>query len=165
MSKQLNHHMPAEAAAAGALEVLAFTIGAEEYAVDIGHVQELRSYETVTRIANAPSHMLGVVNLRGLIVPIVDLRVRMGIAQPAYNDFTVVVVLTLPGGVAGMVVDSVSDVITLAPEQLKPAPTLGAHRQPYLRGVAAVGERMLIVVDIASMLALHDIPEPALLAA
>jgi purine-binding chemotaxis protein CheW len=150
---------------AAALEILAFTIGEEEYGVDIGHVQELRRYEAVTRIANAPAHIKGVVNLRGLIVPIVDMRVRLGNDEPTYDDFTVVVVLTLPSGVVGMVVDSVSDVISLEAQQIKPAPALGAHRQAYLRGLATVDQRLLIVVDIASMLSFDVNPSMALLAA
>lgn len=80
-----------------ATEYLAFTLGGEEYGVDIQKVQELRGYDAVTQIANAPAYMKGVVNLRGIIVPIIDLRIKLGNATPTYDQFTVVVVLNLTG--------------------------------------------------------------------
>ena len=100
-----------------ATEYLAFTLGGEEYGVDIQKVQELRGYDAVTQIANAPAYMKGVVNLRGIIVPIVDLRIKLGNATPSYDQFTVVVVLNLTGRTLGIVVDSVSDVTTLSSDQ------------------------------------------------
>ncbi|MES2296388.1 MAG: chemotaxis protein CheW [Pseudomonadota bacterium] len=135
-----------------ALEFLAFRLGAEEYGIDIQTVQELRGYDAVTRIANAPDSVKGVINLRGIIVPIVDMRIRFGLAT-SYDQFTVVIVLNLNGRVVGMVVDSVSDVTTLAPEQIRPAPTLGAScHTDYVRGIGTQGERMLILVDIARLM-------------
>ena len=136
-------------------EVLVFNIGSEEYGVDIALVRELRGYDAVTRIANAPEHIKGVVNLRGRIVPIVDLRVKLGIANPSYDPFTVVVMLDISSTAVGMVVDSVSDVTTLTDEQIKPAPDCGTGGAPYVLGVATLGERMLILVDIARMLSLQ----------
>jgi purine-binding chemotaxis protein CheW len=135
------------------LEFLAFTLGAEEYGIDIQNVQELRGYDTVTRIANSPDYIKGVVNLRGIIVPIVDMRIKLNLGTPTYDQFTVVIILNLGRHVVGMVVDSVSDVITLKPEQIKPAPEMGSTLEAdYLLGLGAVDERMLILVDIAKLM-------------
>src|SRR5271165_4520809 len=108
------------------LEVLAFRLGSEEYAIDIQNVNELRGYEMVTRIANAPEFMKGVVNLRGVIVPIVDMRIKFNFANPLYNQLTVVIIINVSGRTMGIVVDSVSDVITLTVDQMKPAPVMDA---------------------------------------
>jgi purine-binding chemotaxis protein CheW len=131
------------------LEYLAFTLGKEEYGIDILKVQEIRGYETVTRIANAPDFIKGVVNLRGIIVPIVDMRIKFKLGEPTYDQFTVVIILNIGGRVVGMVVDSVSDVITLTPDQIKPAPEMGtALNTDYLIGLGTIEQRMLILVDI-----------------
>jgi purine-binding chemotaxis protein CheW len=106
-------------------EYLAFKLGQEEYGIDILKVQEIRGYESVTRIANAPEFIKGVINLRGIIVPIVDMRIKFNLGEPSYDQFTVVIILSIAGRVVGMVVDSVSDVTTLDPEQIKPAPEMG----------------------------------------
>jgi purine-binding chemotaxis protein CheW len=136
-------------AAAHALEYLAFRLGEEEYGIDIQKVQELRGYDAVTRIANAPEFIKGVVNLRGIIVPIVDMRIKFNLGAPTYDQFTVVIVLNVAGRVIGMVVDSVSDVINLQPEQIKPAPEMGSVVQTdHLTGIGTVEERMIILVDI-----------------
>lgn len=141
------------AASATAHEFLAFTLGQEEYGIDIQKVQELRGYDAVTRIANAPEHIKGVVNLRGIIVPIIDMRIRFNLGTPTYDQFTVVIILNISGRVMGMVVDSVSDVITLTPEQIKPAPEMGAVMDTaYLIGLGTIDERMLILVDIARLM-------------
>ena len=133
----------------GVLEALAFKLGNEEYGIKILKVQEIRGYETVTRIASAPEHVKGVVNLRGIIVPIVDMRIKFNVGQATYDAFTVVIVLNINGHTIGMVVDSVSDVVTLTPDQIKPAPDLGASvAAEYLQGLGTVGERMLILLDI-----------------
>ena len=140
---------PAGAAVSKALEFLAFTLGQEEYGVDIHKVQELRGYDTVTRIANAPEYVKGVVNLRGIIVPIIDMRIKFKLGTPTYDQFTVVIILNMASRVMGMVVDSVSDVITLTPEQVKPAPEMGSVLDTdYLIGLGTLDERMLILVDI-----------------
>ncbi|WP_235953294.1 chemotaxis protein CheW [Noviherbaspirillum galbum] len=131
------------------MEILSFKLGQEEYGLNILKVQEIRGYESVTRIANAPDYIMGVVNLRGIIVPIVDMRVRFNIGTPSYDDFTVVIILNIAGRVIGMVVDSVSDVVTLASEQIKPAPEMGtALNTDYLIGLGTIDDRMLILVDI-----------------
>ena len=130
-------------------EFLAFTLGQEEYGIDILKVQEIRGYEAVTRIANAPEFVKGVVNLRGIIVPIVDMRIKFKLGTPVYDQFTVVIILNIGGRVMGMVVDSVSDVTTLSPEQVKPAPEMGtAFNTDYLIGLGTLEERMLILIDI-----------------
>lgn len=130
-------------------EFLAFTLGKEEYGIDILKVQEIRGYENVTRIANAPEFIKGVVNLRGIIVPIVDMRIRFQLGTPSYDQFTVVIILNIAGRIVGMVVDSVSDVTQLAPEQIKPAPEMGTVlNTDYLIGLGTLDERMLILLDI-----------------
>ena len=136
-----------------ATEVLSFRLGGEEYAISILKVQEIRGYDAVTRIANAPEYLKGVVNLRGSIVPIVDMRIKFNVGAPTYDAFTVVIVLNINNHTIGMVVDSVSDVVTLTPDQIKPAPDLGATVSgEYLRGLGTVGERMLILLDIDKLL-------------
>ena len=134
-------------------EFLAFTLGKEEYGIHILKVQELRGYETPTRIANAPDFIKGVVNLRGIIVPIVDMRIKFNLGTPTYDQFTVVIILNINGRVVGMVVDSVSDVITLSSDQIKPAPEMGtALNTEYLIGLGTLDQRMLILVDIDKLM-------------
>lgn len=134
-------------------EFLAFTLGKEEYGIHILKVQELRGYETVTRIANAPEFIKGVVNLRGIIVPIVDMRIKFKLGEPTYDQFTVVIILNIGGRVMGMVVDSVSDVITLTADQVKPPPEMGtAFNTDYLIGLGTLEERMLILIDIDKLM-------------
>ena len=139
------------------LEFLAFTLGKEEYGIDIQKVQELRGYETVTRIANAPEFIKGVMNLRGLIVPVIDMRIRFKLGEPIYDQFTVVVILNIGTRVVGMVVDSVSDVTTLTREQVKPAPEMGSTFEAgHLIGLGTMETRMLILLDIEKMMASPD---------
>lgn len=134
-------------------EYLAFTLGQEEYGIDILRVQEIRGYEPVTRIANSPDFIKGVVNLRGIIVPVVDMRIKLNLGTPTYDQFTVVIILNIGGRVVGMVVDSVSDVMTLSPEQVKPAPEMGAgFDSDHLIGLGTLNERMLILVDIDKLM-------------
>jgi purine-binding chemotaxis protein CheW len=138
-------------------EVLSFKLGNEEYGIDILKVQEIRGYEPPTRIANAPSFMKGVVNLRGVIVPIVDMRVRFALDDVRYDAFTVVIILNVVGRTVGVVVDSVSDVLELHPEQIKAAPEFnGSIDASYITGLGTVktgdDERMLILMDIEQMM-------------
>ena len=143
-----------DSTAAQPLEILAFTLGKEEYGIDIQRVQELRGYDTVTGIANAPEFIKGVVNLRGSIVPILDLRIKFNMGASAYDQFTVVIIVNVGGRVIGMVVDSVSDVIALSREQIKPPPQMsGLLDTEHLIGLATVGERMLILIDLARLMA------------
>jgi len=144
---------PEESADSLNREFLAFTLGHEEYGIDILKVQEIRCYEAVTRIANAPDFIKGVVNLRGTIVPIVDMRIRFKLGKPTYDVLTVVIILNICGRVMGIVVDTVSDVITLTPGQVKPAPEMGsALNADYLVGLGTYGEHMLILVDIDKLM-------------
>jgi len=141
----------------GVFEALAFKLGNEEYGIKILKVQEIRGYEAVTRIASAPEHVKGVVNLRGTIVPIVDMRIKFSLGTPTYNQFTVVIILNIQDRVVGMVVDSVSDVISLGAEQIKPAPDMGgALNTDYLIGLGTVDERMIILVDIDRLMSSDD---------
>ncbi|MGZ3184657.1 MAG: chemotaxis protein CheW [Telluria sp.] len=130
-------------------EFLAFKLGAEEYGIDILKVQEIRGYEAVTRIANAPEFIKGVINLRGIIIPVVDMRIKFKLGEAVYDQFTVVIILNIKGRIMGMVVDGVSDVTTLAPEQIKAAPDMGtSFDSQYMIGLGTLEERMLILVDI-----------------
>jgi len=138
-------------------EFLTFTLGDEEYGLDILKVQEIRGYDAVTAIANAPAFIKGVINLRGIIVPIVDMRIKFNLGKVEYNEYTVVIILNVANRVVGMVVDGVSDVITLKPEQLKPAPEFGsAFDTEYLVGLGTLDERMLILVDIEKLMSSRD---------
>ena len=138
-------------------ELLTFTLGSEEYGIDILKVQEIRGYEAVTTIAHAPEFIKGVINLRGIIVPIVDMRIKFNLGRVSYDETTVVIVLNFANRVVGMVVDGVSDVITLKAEQIKPAPEFGASLDTqYLMGLGTVGERMIILVDIERLMTSRD---------
>ena len=148
-------------AAQSAQECLSFKLGDEEYGIDILQVQEIRGYEPPTRIANAAPHIKGVTNLRGVIVPIVDMRIRFGLPEVQYNSFTVVIILNLGGRTVGMVVDSVSDVLVLAPGQIKPAPEFhGRIDAGHITGLGTVttggAERMLILMDIDGLMRAPD---------
>lgn len=134
-------------------EFLAFTLGNEEYGIDILKVQEIRGYEAVTRIANAPEFLKGVINLRGIIVPVVDMRIKFNLGSPTYDQFTVVIILNIEGRIVGMVVDSVSDVTTLLPSQVRPAPEMGTtFSTDFLIGLGTLEDRMLILVDIDKLM-------------
>jgi len=134
-------------------EYLIFTLGKEEYGIDILKVQEIRGYDHVTRIANTPSFIKGVTNLRGVIVPIIDLRIKFAQENIAYNDNTVVIVLNLAERIVGIVVDGVSDVLALTPEDIRAAPEFSVTLSTeYLTGLGARGDRMLILVDIMKLL-------------
>jgi purine-binding chemotaxis protein CheW len=142
-------------------EYLSFKLGAEEYGIDILKVQEIRGYEQPTRIANAPHFIKGVVNLRGVIVPIVDMRLRFGLPDVKYDSFTVVIILNVAHRTVGMVVDSVSDVLELPAGQIKPAPEFnGAIDAAYITGLGTIkhgeDERMLILMDIEQMMTAAD---------
>ncbi len=134
-------------------EFLSFKLGPEEYGIDILKVQEIRSYEQPTRIANAPAFVKGVVNLRGVIVPIVDMRLKYGMESAEYNDFTVVIVLNVAKRIVGIVVDSVSDVVELNAEQIKHAPEFNdSIDASYITGIGSVQDRMMILIDIEALI-------------
>jgi purine-binding chemotaxis protein CheW len=136
-----------------AREMLVFKLGSEEYGVDILKVQEIRGYEKVTPIPRSPDYLKGVVNLRGTIVPVIDLRIRFGMPDPKYDSLTVVIVLRIAGRIVGAVVDAVSDVVRLAENEIREAPKLGAMvDSSYLSGVATQGDRMILALDIEKLL-------------
>lgn len=140
-----------------ASEYLTFTLGSEEYAIDILKVQEIRGYEPPTLIANAPPFIKGVINLRGIIVPIVDLRIKFNLGKIEYTPFTVVVILNIAGRVIGAVVDSVSDVLSLSSSQIRPAPDFsGSFDTKYILGLSSIDQRMLIVTDIERLMSSAD---------
>jgi purine-binding chemotaxis protein CheW len=155
---------------ARAQEYLTFKLGPEEYGIDILKVQEIRGYDTVTRIANAPAFIKGVINLRGVIVPIVDLRLKFNLGEARYDNFTVVIILNVADRVVGAVVDSVSDVLELAGDQIRPAPEFSSMLDAsYITGIGSVtsggekgaeggnrDDRMLILVDIEKLMTSAD---------
>jgi len=134
-------------------EFLTFRLGQEEYGIDILKVQEIRGYEQPTRLANAPDFIKGVINLRGTIVPIVDMRLKFNVGEASYDAFTVVIILNIANRVVGIVVDSVSDVLTLEQNQIRPTPEFsGALDVSYVMGLGSIGDRMLILVDIERLM-------------
>ena len=138
-------------------EFLTFRLGGEEYGMDILKVQEIRGYDSITQIANAPEFIKGVVNLRGIIVPIIDMRIKFKLDQAEYDQFTVVIILNVAGRVMGIVVDGVSDVISLDMEQMRPTPEFGSVIDTeYIMGLGTVEERMLILVDIEKLMGSTD---------
>lgn len=146
-----------DATTSGAREYLTFRLDQEEYGIDILKVQEIRGYEPPTRVAEAPNFIKGVVNLRGTIVPIVDMRLKFNCAQAEYNSFTVVIVLNLRNRIVGIVVDSVSDVMELPAENIKPAPDLDSGiDSAAVLGLGSLGDRMLILVDIERLMSASD---------
>ena len=134
-------------------EYLTFTLGNEEYGVDILKVQEIRGYDQVTRLPGAPEFVKGAINLRGLIVPVVDMRMKFQLSQATYDDTTVMIVLSVAGRTIGIVVDGVSDVLRLQPAQVRAVPDLGsAIDRKFLTGLGVVDERMLILLDIERLM-------------
>jgi len=135
-------------------EFLTFRLGAESYGIEILKVQEIRGYEAPTAIANAPAFIKGVINLRGVIVPILDLRIKFQLSEAKYDDFTVVIILNIAGRVVGVVVDSVSDVLTLSDENIRPTPEFASATfdTKYITGLGTVDEQMIILLDIEKLM-------------
>lgn len=139
-------------------EFLSFFLGEEHYAIDIMTVKEIRGYETVTKIANAPSFIKGVINLRGDIVPIIDLRIKFSVGEATYTEFTIVIMLNVCDRIVGIVVDGVSDVIKLQDEDIRPPPEFGvAFDSKYLLGLASLEEHMVILVNIDSLISSDEL--------
>ncbi|SCU74843.1 purine-binding chemotaxis protein [Cupriavidus necator] len=156
-------HIDSPGSDASGQEFLVFTLGSEEYGIDILKVQEIRSYETVTRISSAPDFIKGVTNLRGVIVPIVDLRLKFRLGNVRYDHQTVVIILNVAGRVVGIVVDGVSDVLTLTGDAIKPAPEFGVSiSTEHLTGLGTIDGRMLVLIDIEKLM---TSPEMALVEA
>ncbi len=138
-------------------EFLTFRLGSEEYGMDILKVQEIRGYDSITQIANAPEFIKGVVNLRGIIVPIIDMRIKFELGSAEYDQFTVVIILNVSGRVMGIVVDGVSDVISLDLGQMRATPEFGSVIDTeYIMGLGTVEERMLILIDIEKLMGSAD---------
>ena len=145
-----------DAAQAGR-EYLSFALGDSQYCIDILKVQEIRTYEAPTRIANTPAFIKGVMNLRGNIVPIIDLRMKFGLPEPRYDTQTVVIVLNVAKRTVGVVVDGVSDVVAVPAADIKPPPEFGGTLDTrYLQGLATVGDQMLILIDIERLISSRD---------
>ena len=138
-------------------EFLTFRLGKEEYGIEILKVQEIRGYDSITQIANAPEFIKGVVNLRGIIVPIIDMRIKFRLGNADYDQFTVVIILNVAGRVMGIVVDGVSDVISIGANQMRPTPGFGSVIDTeYIMGLGTVDERMLILIDIEKLMSSSD---------
>lgn len=151
-----------QAAADTGGEFLSFTLGDEHYGVDILKVQEIRGYDAVTRVPDAPDYIKGVINLRGTIVPVIDLRLKLRLENARYDAFTVMIVLNVEDRVVGIVVDSVSDVIPLSAEQIRPTPEFGAAVDTrFISGIGTQDDRMLILLDIETLLDSADVGQPA----
>lgn len=134
-------------------EFLTFVIGEETYALDIMKVKEIRGYDAVTKIANSPPFLKGVINLRGDIVPIVDLRIKFNVGEPTYNQFTIVIMLNIANRIVGIVVDEVSDVIKVKGDQIKPPPEFGvAFDSQFLHGLVSLEDDMVILVNIEALI-------------
>ncbi|MDP2072214.1 chemotaxis protein CheW [Methylotenera sp.] len=138
-------------------EYLTFVLGDEQYGLEILKVQEIRGYDAVTQIANTPDFIKGVVNLRGKIVPIVDLRIKFHLGKVEYDEFTVVIILNLNGRVVGIVVDGVSDVMALKEDQIRDVPSLVSNIDTkYIVGLASVETQMFILVDIEQLMSSQE---------
>lgn len=150
-------------------QLLTFRLGNSTYGVDILRVKEIRGWSPVTRIPHSPPHVLGVLNLRGSIVPIIDLRLRFALPEADFSPLTVIIVLSLvtPAGQrdCGVVVDSVSDVVDLAPEAVKPPPTLQAGQgSDFISGIATIDEQMLILLNVDQLVTRDLQPDTAVAA-
>nr|WP_305068841.1 chemotaxis protein CheW [Luteimonas sp. MHLX1A] len=133
-------------------------MGGEHYALDILKVQEIRGYDAVTRVPDTPDYIRGVVNLRGAIVPVLDLRMKLGLKEARYDAFTVMIVLNFEGRTAGIVVDAVSDVVQLGADQIRATPELGAAVDTrFISAIGTTDEQMVILLDIESLIDWADI--------
>lgn len=154
---QVNQSTKIEDTELTAGEYLTFILGGEEYGIEILKVQEIRRYEAVTKIANTPDFIKGVINLRGSIVPIVDLRMRFNLNLVEYNEFTIVIILSFSKRTIGIVVDGVSDVLDLSQSQISPVPELVSNIDTkYLKGLGSVDDRMLILMDIEQLMSSQE---------
>lgn len=139
-------------------EYLTFVLGSENYALDIMTVKEIRGYENVTKIANSPPYIKGVLNLRGDIVPIIDLRIKFDVGAVTYDEFTIVIMLNVGDRIVGIVVDEVSDVIKVGDEEVKPPPEFGiAFDSTYLHGLTTINEQMIILVNIQKLISSNEL--------
>jgi len=154
------------AAAVESYQVLTFVLGSETYGVDILRVQEIRGWSAVTKIPNSPPHVLGVLNLRGSIVPVVDLRKRFSLEQAEYTAVTVIIVLSVRGQAGrrdfGVVVDGVSDVVDVKASEVRPTPDLGSRdATDHIRGLVPVNERMVVLLDLDRLIGAEMVEVPS----
>jgi purine-binding chemotaxis protein CheW len=157
MSMSTSMSMSNTEPATDAQQFLTFKLAGEEYGIGILSVQEIRGWSAVTALPHSPPWLLGVINLRGAVVPVIDLRLKFNYARADYNEFTVVIILNLKDRVIGIVVDGVSDVITLGSGQIKPAPSLGNHTDTsHIIGFGTMDERMRILMDVEKLMAGAD---------
>jgi len=138
-------------------QFLTFALGQEEYGVEILKIQEIKGFSAITPLPNTPAHVKGVLNLRGTIVPIVDLRRKFGLPEEAYTKFTVIVVVQVRGQILGFIVDAVSDVLTVTGADIQPTPDLhGQVDTACLTGLAKAGEKLVILLDIDKVLTIAE---------
>jgi purine-binding chemotaxis protein CheW len=143
-------------------QFLTFTLGAEEYGIEILKVQEIKGYTAITHIPNAPQHVKGVMNLRGTVVPVVDLRAKFGMPAVEYNKFTVIIVVMVAQKIAGLVVDAVSDVLNISASEVRQAPDFGARADTrFISGVASIGDKLAVLVDIDRLLTEEEVAATA----
>lgn len=139
-------------------QYLTFSLGAEEYGIEILKVQEIKGYSTITPIPNAPPHIKGVINLRGTVIPVVDLRAKFSMDAADYTKFTVIIVVRVNDKIIGLVVDAVSDVLDIPKEEVRPAPSFGARVDTrFINGMANIGEKLAVLLDIHKLLSDDDL--------
>jgi purine-binding chemotaxis protein CheW len=144
-------------------QYLTFRLGEEEYGVEILKVQEIKGYSTVTPIPNMPAYLKGVMNLRGTIVPVVDLRSKFAMAEADYNQFTVIIVVTVGTKVMGLIVDAVSDVLNIPKADVQATPDFGGQVDArYINGMAKTGEKLVVLLDIDRVMGGVDVAVPSL---
>ncbi|MGA0569271.1 chemotaxis protein CheW [Variovorax sp. VNK109] len=153
LAPHATHSRATPEAGSTARELLTFRLAEEHYGIDILKVQEIRGHEAVTRIANSPAHMVGVINLRGIIVPILDMRTRFGLPPAAQEAPTVVIILNVGSRVVGIVVDSVSDVVRLGADCIRPTPDAALLDAGMITGLGTIEDRMIILLDIDQVVA------------
>jgi len=130
-------------------QFLTFTIQGEEYGIEILRVQEIKGFSRIRPIPNAPSYVKGVMNLRGTVVPIVDLRARFGMSEAEYNQFTVIIVVSVGSRVVGLLVDAVSDVLNINRQQIEETPEMGSDTETgFFRGMGKVGEKLVLLLNV-----------------
>jgi purine-binding chemotaxis protein CheW len=138
----------------GVKQYLSFALGAEEYGLEILRVQEIKGYLGITPIPNSPPHIRGVMNLRGTVIPVIDLRLRFGMEPQEYTRFTVIIVVTMAARTIGLIVDAVSDVLDIRGDQVRPAPDMGAQVDTrFIAGMVANGDQLVVLLDVDRLLA------------
>jgi purine-binding chemotaxis protein CheW len=147
-----------QAAFVTASQYLTFILGTEEYGIELLKVQEIKGYISVTPIPNTPPYIKGVMNLRGAVIPVVDLRTRFGMEKITYTQFNVIIVINVGARVMGLLVDAVSDVLSLGPGDLRPAPDFGTQVDTrFITGMASNGDKIAVLLDIDSLLTEADL--------